>query len=92
MKQKMVITNLRIPEYEWSQVKMAAAEEGVSINAYITDIIRETRQKRMLGYKEPKQQKRTPRYSIWDLPEIMKKIPRKPIPGGLSEDDEIIYG
>lgn len=85
MKQKMVVTNLRIPEEDYLQVKAVAAESGLSVNEYIKKMISHYSKQIMLNYS-PMEKKP----SIWDLPEIAKKIKNKPM--GWSKEDEIIYG
>jgi len=79
-----VVTNLRMEEPDWLQVKAMAGELGMSVNKFINYLIRKVSTAQQLGvvkdYKNA---------SIWeDLPGLAK-IKNKP--GKLSEDDEIIY-
>lgn len=85
---KKIVTNLRIEEMDWLQVKAEAAEEGLSVNEYINTIIKEAaaRMELALGKQAPLREKR---YSIWNLPKLAK-IKDKPM--GLSRQDKIIYG
>ena len=88
MKQKMIVTNLRIPEPDWLQVKAIAAEQGVSANEYINDLIR------MAPIQIPSRmrKKRAQKMSIYDALIKISKMPNNPIPGDeLSEEDKIIY-
>lgn len=84
----MIVSNIRIPESDWIQVKSAASDMGISVNRYINyaierfTVVREL--SREFNHKNTKQS------SIWDLPEISKKIKMKPM--GLSKEDEEIYG
>lgn len=80
---KKIVTNLRIDEEKWLQIKSQASEMGMSVNEYINYLITDLSTKRELITDFDKA-------PIWQLPEIHKKIKSKPM--GLSEDDEIIYG
>ena len=80
---KKIVTNLRIDEEKWLQIKSQASEMGMSVNEYINYLITDLSMKRELISDFDKA-------PIWHLPEIHKKIKSKPM--GLSEDDEIIYG
>lgn len=84
---KKIVTNLRIDENDWFQVKAKAAEAGLSVNEYITRVIKTTSTKieLALDYREFKEEK----YSIWNLPKLAK-IQDEPM--GISEEDKIIYG
>ena len=92
MKQKMVVTNLRIPQENWLQVKAEAAQYGISVNDYIQRLIDEKSRKTFFAYKEKgvkRQAKKRRLYQpLWDI--IDKPYNRKPM--GASEDDKIIYG
>lgn len=88
MKQKMIISNIRIPKNDWLQVKAAAGELGMSVNQYINYVI-----ERFATMKELSEElvgKKRKQSSIWDLPKIAKQIKMKPL--GLSKEDEEIYG
>jgi len=81
-----IVTNLRMEEPDWLQVKAMAGELGMSVNKFINYLIRKVTTAQQLGvvkdYKNA---------SIWEeLPKIALKSNGKPM--GLSEDDEIIYG
>lgn len=84
---QMVVTNLRMEEPDWLQVKAMAGELGMSVNKFINYLIRKVTTRQQLGiidddYKNAR---------IWEeLPKIALKSKGKPM--GLSEDDEIIYG
>lgn len=84
---RKIVTNLRIDEADWLQIKAEAAELGVSVNEYLNAIIRKTSARLELALE-----KQTPlrenRYSIWNLPNLAK-IKSKPM--GLSKEDKIIY-
>lgn len=81
-----VVTNLRIDEVDWLQVKTLAAELGMSVNQYINAIIKKVSVRTELSL-EKKTPKKT--YSIWNLSELAKIKDR---PMELSEEDRIIYG
>ena len=84
---KKVITNLRIDEDEWLQVKTMAASQGISVNEYITRIIRMENIKEVLGRKNVKS---VPKgyQALLDL--AASNYKRKPM--GASEDDKVVYG
>lgn len=88
MKQKTVVTNLRIPQDTWHEVKSIAAQEGVSVNKYINQLIDITTTKRTLGKNLKKI--RPPKKSIFEALRELAKIPNEPF-GELSEDDKFIY-
>lgn len=79
-----IVTNLRIDENDWLQVKTVAAEFGMSVNEYINYLIRDlsTKLELTIPSKNP---------PLLKLSEISKKIKPKPM-GELSDDDKIIYG
>lgn len=85
MDQTMVVTNLRMEEPDWLQIKAMAGELGMSVNKYINYLIAKVTAKEEMGIiKDPK------KASIWEeLPKIALRSKGKPM--GLSEDDEIIY-
>lgn len=80
---KKIVTNLRIDEADWLQVKTKAAELGMSVNEYINYLIRDLSTKLELAVPEKDS-------FLLKLSEISKKF--KPKPMGLSEIDKIIYG
>lgn len=84
---KKIVTNLRIDENLWLQIKSMAAGVGLSVNEYIIRVVQEqsTKIELALDKEGPKLKTR----SIWDLAKLAK-IKDKPM--GLSEEDEIIYG
>ncbi len=85
MDTKKIVTNLRVEEENWTQVKIVAAELGISINEYINSIIEKDISKIYLeGINKNK-------ISIYDsLSKLAKKkYKRKPL--GFSDDDKIIY-
>lgn len=87
---KKIVTNLRIDENDWLQVKTIAAELGMSVNEYINYLLQNTTSKAQFGY--PKKSKKRSGKSIYDLlPSLLKKQYRRKT-FELSEDDKIIYG
>lgn len=85
-----IVTNLRIDENDWLQVKTVAAELGMSINEYINYLLQNTLSKVQFGY--PKKSKVKKRKSIYDLLPALLKEKHKDKGLGLSDDDKIIYG
>ena len=80
---QMVVTNLRMAQPDWLQIKAMAGEMGMSVNKYINYLIRKTTVREELGIA-----KGSKKMNIWDLPKIANK---KNKPMGMSEEDEIIY-
>lgn len=84
---KKIVTNLRIDENDWLRIKAMAAEAGLSVNEYITSLIKTISTKIELALDQKEFTEKA--YSIWDLPKLAKI---KDQPMGLSEEDKIIYG
>ena len=82
---KKIVTNLRIDESDWLQIKAQAGELGVSVNEYVNFIIKEFSIKSELGILKRSEA------PIWKLGEIAKKY-KSSKKNKLSEEDEIIYG
>lgn len=80
---KKIVTNLRINEADWLQLKSEAGELGMSVNEYINFLLRDQSLRRRLNPKKEDA-------PFWRLGEL-SKIKSEPL-GELSEDDKIIYG
>lgn len=87
---RKIVTNLRIDEADWLQVKAVAAELDMSVNEYINDVLQNIVSKAQFGY--PKKSATTIRKSIYDLMPTLLKKEHKDKGLGLSADDKIIYG
>ncbi|MDZ7586730.1 MAG: hypothetical protein U0946_03155 [Patescibacteria group bacterium] len=81
---QMVVTNLRMAEPEWLQIKAMAGELGMSVNKYLNYLIAKVTTREELGIS-----KETKKVSIWEELPKLAKIKNKP--GQLNEDDKIIY-
>ena len=88
MKQRIVVTNLRIPESQWEQVKIASSMIGVSTNEYVKHALDTSITRDIVGTPQKIRIKRK-RRTIWDLVKLAKI---KDVPMGASEEDKIIYG
>ena len=88
MKQRMVISNIRMPETDWLQIKAAAADLGMSINQYLNFVVEKCALARSLA-KKP-QEIKLKHDVVWDLPILARNIKNKPM--GLSKEDQEIYG
>lgn len=84
MNDKKIVTNLRIGEQQWLQVKAIAAESGMSVNEYVNALITRLTTAQELGItdKKPKPGKAP----IWSIGEIVAGKGK-----GLSAEDEEIY-
>ncbi len=89
MKQKIVITNLRVPEADWLQVKAIAAEQGISVNEYINELI----QMAPIAMPSKNRKKKTKKISVYDALIKVSQMPKiKTIPDDdFSDDDRAIY-
>lgn len=87
MNDPIVVTNLRIPKSDLLQVRIRAAELGISANEYIKRLIQNESIHTLLV---PAHDKRTD--PIWHLPKSVMQLKNKEQPYELSEDDKIIYG
>ena len=86
MKDKVIVTNLRIKKQDWLQVKTAAAELGMSVNQYVNFLIRDLTQKRqfMSDISADKSG------GLSDLLKLAKD--KNKAVGKLSKEDKLVYG
>lgn len=85
MKYPMIVTNIRMAQPDYLQLKTTAAELGMSVNEYITKAGKIVSTYRSLFGLSNKRQ--NPYAAMWKT--INKKVPRKPM--GWSKEDEAIY-
>ena len=92
MSNNKVVTNLRIDKDSWIQIKVMAAELGMSVNEYINYLIRDlsTRQELTANGTIAKKIKKKSA-PIWNLGKITTRIKSSPL-GELSSNDKLIYG
>jgi len=92
MASRMIVTNLRIDEHDWNQIRAVAAEMGISANEYVKRVLKEAAARQQLGVEMKKNAtgKRKRNNFLLELSKIAEKVPNQPM--GLSEEDEIIYG
>ena len=90
MKQKIVVSNIRIPEEDWVLAKTAAAAKSMSVNAYIHELINAASTRDMVGTIKQKRRKRQSRKDFFQAILDISKLPQHPM--GASEEDKIIYG
>lgn len=83
---KVIVSNVRLPEDEWLQLKAAAASMGKSVNEYIRYLSRTETIKNITGIKKIDSKARG--YEALEK-FINRKIKGKPM--GASEEDKIIY-
>lgn len=88
---KIVVTNLRIPEDDWLQIKTLAVEVGISVNECINLLIRDLTVRRQLLTEVKKKisssRKDAPIWRLGDLAKEFKSSKKYE----LSEDDKLIY-
>ncbi len=92
MKQKMVVSNIRMPEDEWIQVKLMATEKRISMNEYIRQALEKVGRWEMLGFssRDKTKSEQKAKLSLSDLGRIGRSAKnRKNLE--LSNDDKIIY-
>lgn len=91
MKQKIIVTNLRIPEQNYLAVKAMAAEAGMSLNEYLNELTDISAKNKFFGVKEggihKKSKPKTIYEALWKI--ANKSYTRKPM--GANENDKIIY-
>ena len=93
MKQKIVVSNIRIPESDWLQVKTAASDSGMSINEYFKYLAKESIKIKFLGIKESaKKRTKVSKKDFYSAMLDFANTPYKRKPMGASGDDKIIYG
>lgn len=87
MKQPMIVTNIRMPQADYLQVKTAAAELGMSVNAYINKSMKTVTKQR--AFRPDSSGQTQPKESLYETLKRIASIPNKPM--GLSKEDEEIY-
>lgn len=90
---KMIVTNLRVAEHDWIQVKTIAGEMGMSANEYVNHLLQNSVSKAQFDY--PKKGKTKKRKSFYDLMLALAKMAEtksKNKKYELSDDDKVIYG
>lgn len=95
MKNKIIVTNLRIPENVWLQAKSFASELGMSMNEYLNWILHKDMTRAHFGKNKSTikaKNKVKSKKSIYDafLELAATKFTYKPM--GRSNEDKIIYG
>ena len=91
MAQKIITTNLRVPEEDWSTFKDLVASEKLSANEGLNLIIQSFNLQTMLGVKEPKIRLGKKRKTVFQALKELSKKPYKRKPMGASKEDKIIY-
>lgn len=88
---KKIVTNLRIDENDWLQIKALAAEAGLSVNEYLNFLTQNVISKARFGFPI-KIHRGGKKKSIYDLLPSLLKARDKDETFELSEEDKIIYG
>lgn len=83
----MTVTNLRLPEHRYRKYKAIAAEEGLSFNTFVSQILEEKTTEKQFGKSNKRKKK-----DFYSAMEELLADGHKNEPMGLSEEDEIIYG
>lgn len=89
MSTSMVITNLRLPKTEYIQMKILAANAGVSVNEYIRKAVKQSAVQKMMAV-ETVPQKSTVSSFYDDMLKLAKSAPHVKV-YDVSDDDAIIY-
>lgn len=88
---RKIVTNLRVDENDWLQIKTMAAEMGMSVNEYVNYLIKDLSLKREFFTDKKNAKRKVKKLApIWKLGEITKKVKSSPL-GELSSDDKLIY-
>lgn len=86
----MVITNLRVPDYSWLELKTLAAGQGISVNEYLNILIDKYAVKQAVA--PDVQAGKIKRKNIWAaLRDLSRMASTNKSIDKLSEDDKIIY-
>lgn len=84
MNQPMVVTNVRIPQADYRQIKAIAGELGMSVNEFFIFSAKNTAKKRHISMAhQPK--------TIYDALDAIIGKPSESKPMGWSKEDEAIY-
>lgn len=91
MKQKIIVSNIRVPEVNWLQIRTRAAELGLSVNEYLNQVINIVTTRDLLGVKPQKGKNKIDkkRNEFSQKMAAIAKLPNHPM--GANEDDKIIY-
>lgn len=84
----MVVTNVRMPYSDYTQVKARAGELGMSVNKYFNFLAKDSTRKHMMK-KDLPQSAVNKRRALWNALDRIAKIKGKPM--GWSKEDEAIY-
>lgn len=88
---KIITTNLRIPDYNWLELKTLAAGGGVSVNEFLNILINEYALKHVMA-PDIKIKKSKKSKNIWAALRDLAQTPSTNEPlGKLSEEDMVIY-
>lgn len=90
MKQKIVVSNVRFPYYQWQQVKSVAAGMGMSTNEYFQYLANTDAIHQITGVKKTKN--KTSRAKAYQAFADFASRQVKGKPMRANEDDKIIYG
>lgn len=88
MSGKIIVTNLRIKEEVWLQIKAYASELGISANEYLNLLAK--REVSKASFKKTTIKRNARKQNIFDALLAISKKPNKPM--GASQEDKIIYG
>lgn len=89
MTNKIIVSNVRMPEDEWLQAKAAAREMKMSMNEYFRYLTRVDSARSITGIKKRRPSK-NPYKALEKLRGLVSRSKGKPM--GASEEDKIIYG
>jgi len=85
---KVIVSNVRLPEDEWLQLKTAAASMGMSINEYIRYLFQMDAIRSVTGVRKTKTKVKG-YAALEELIDFASKTRGKPMRA--SEDDKVIY-
>lgn len=83
-----IVTNVRIDQNRYIQLKLRAAELGMSVNAYLNWLVQRDVSKAQFPQPKKAKKKKDIYGALWEL--AHKRHKYKPM--SVSEDDKIIYG
>lgn len=86
----MVVSNIRMPQSEYRQLKSLAASAGVSINEYIRTTIKSTAMKKIMAVDQKLKTDRIDGF-YKDMLELANSVPNIKV-HDVTDEDAVIYG
>ena len=86
----MIVTNVRMPQGEYRQLKSLAASDGVSVNEYIRTTVKSATMRKIMAVDEKLPHDKLDAFYT-EMLALAKSVPHVKV-YDVSDDDAIIYG